>query len=301
MKRILKKTIFRKKEKTFLESLHLLLSLGRIFGNVLITFDDDSILKPIMIALPLQIIYLIYCINYLDLINLFKTSTKFERISDYIFLIILASGILLKPIYYFLKREQHKRILHDINNLNRYLYVKEKRADFVIDFRVIFIITLLILTDVMIVTVFKNLQMVNDTKGSYFIILSSLNSNRLGEYINQCVIGEITKQFKMLNEKIVDCQQDMSEAVKAVEARAKLLRISEKFNDICTFPQLIVLSLFVTMGVWELHSGFLFIINKLSHYRYRILFLFIRMFIVLTSVAVIIRTWCSITKEVNVV
>ncbi|KAK9687714.1 hypothetical protein QE152_g36057 [Popillia japonica] len=294
MKQFLADTIFKKTQKTFLNSLKTTLILGRILGNVMFTFDDSPKIKSILIASPFQIFYVIAWLNYLDLANLFQTSSKYERGSDNIILGMLIGGTILRPVYYYLKRNQHKQILLDIHKLNDILR-RNERMDYVIDYNLLRYIAA-ILVNIGFLKVFNLLEITELKTGNGYIFLAGLISIFNNDLTNRLISAEIRNQFEIFNEVIVTFQGDYGDI--RLENHIKLVRLSKRFNRICMLPQLLSLGFYGMLIIWELHSGFLFITLELPHYQYRIMFLLARIAFLLAAYVLIVETKTSVRNEV---
>ncbi|KAK9687703.1 hypothetical protein QE152_g36062 [Popillia japonica] len=264
-----------------------------ILGNVMFTFEDSPKIKSILIASPFQIFYVIAWLKYLDLANLFQTSSKYERGSDNIIIGMLIGGTILRPVYYYLNRNQHKKILLDIHKLNGILR-RNTRMDYVIDYNLLRYVAA-ILVNIGFIKVFNLLGITELKTGNGYIFLAGLTSIFNHDLISRLISGEIRNQFKIINERIVTLQGDYDNI--RLENYRKLVKLSKQFNGICILPQLVSLGLYMMLAIWEIHSGFLYITLKLPHYQYRIMFLVARIAVLLPAYFLIIESKTSVRNE----
>lgn len=302
LKTYLDKTILKKKERTFLEDINPTLILGRLFGNVFVTFEGDLILKTLLIPLPFHLAYIFFCgYNYKDVINLFLTFSMYNRASDYLVFLILIVGTILRPIDIFLKRNQHRDILTNIEKLNQSLGIS-KQPHYVIDFSLLTLIITLIFRNILFGVGLSSVEVTKPTVGSYFIFMTSFNACNVNGYINRVINTEIKKQFKVMNGKILTYQQDgrLAQVRDAITQFIKLIRLTERFNDVCLLPMLIFLSLHGSLSIWTLHCAILCIMLQLPNYKSTVLLAILRLVINFVEMVDVIQSWDSIREEVRI-
>ncbi|GJQ80794.1 hypothetical protein Trydic_g9385 [Trypoxylus dichotomus] len=277
--KLLRRSLLRRKQKTFLEQVYPSLTFSRIFGNVLFTFDDESVLMAILISSPFMIIYVICCTDYFNIMNMFKTITKYEQASDNMFFIVAIAGTFIRPIYFFLKRKEHKQIFLDVHHFNCTLG-KEYQTYYMIDFILLRNVVAITVTNASFVIASNAFQLLDPIIINYFMFLMSYNANSANDLLHHFVGLEITKQFKTLNQNIVTIplvEGTIKTTMEIVRYRMKLVRLATKFNELCTVPLLITLSLQCTLSIWALHSAFVMIVFKLPHYEFLVLLICLRM------------------------
>ncbi|GJQ84988.1 hypothetical protein Trydic_g20234, partial [Trypoxylus dichotomus] len=136
---------------------------------------------------------------------------------------------------------------------------------------------------------------------NYFMFLMSYNANSINDLLQYRVGLEISKQFKNLNQNIRSTPLSngtIQNVMDNLRRRMKLLRLSARFNELCTLPLLLTLAFQCMLSIWVLHSAFVMIVFKLPHHKLLLLLIFIRMGINAIYAVVIFGMWASIQEEV---
>ncbi|GJQ80793.1 hypothetical protein Trydic_g9384 [Trypoxylus dichotomus] len=232
--------------------------------------------------------------------SMFKTVTKYERASDSLFFMVAIVGTFIRPIYFFIKRRQHKEIFLDVNHFNCILG-KEYQTYYTIDFILLRNTIGIIITNVSFIIASNVFQVLNPTIINCFMFLMSYNANSVNDLLHRYVGLEINKQFKTLNQNIVTIPSldgAIKTIVEIVRYRMKLVRLAVRFNQLYTVPLLLTLSLQCTLSIWVLHSAFVVIVFKLPHYEFLVLLISVRIALNMLYAAMVFGMWVSIHEEV---
>lgn len=307
LKRFLTKTIFTKKEKTFLEDIKPLIFLGKIYGTVLFASDDESIFGTGMKILPLLILYIICCYFSLITLDTHKNISVLQHKFSMILLFLTIGGTIMKFIYFFLRRQEHKNLILKIHQLNRLLGY-EKRPSPSLKWPVFKIISHILSRDITFYITFKKVQ-VNFMNIPNMLVLGwSFNACILNEFITRFIGQELLNQFRILNQKILIISEtvgticgDVESILELIRFRKILSKLSLKFNEFCILPLLVTLALQGCLSVWMLYNCFLHVVLQTPGYVFVILMMVMRTALTTMYTLAIIGGWTAIQKEVSAI
>lgn len=296
----------RRQEKTFLEQINPILRLANVYGTALFTLSEKSAMIGILLSIPLQIVYLACCINFSEILNMFRSMSKFEQAADMLFFALGISSTLLRPIYSFAQRNKHQQIVLNLHKMNCSLGISQRKR-FVPNVLFTNAILLIIFISCLYMVFLIKLQLINPTISNIIIFLVPLHANIVTYFVDKTIGEELRNLFEVLNENIKTCEVGVNHnTMKSIELiiestniHRELVRLSLEFTRLSSTPLLVNLGLTILLTICLMHTCIIVIMLQTTYYKYVLVTTLWRMFLSLVYLKVVTDIWDRLSNEVT--
>lgn len=298
--------LFRTQDKTFLEQIGPILKLGNIYGTALFTLSEETLTISILLALVLQIMYVVCYVNYSAIVNMYNSLTKFEQAAGIMFYALAIAGNTARSIYSFAHRERHRKIVLMIHKINCSLGMY-KRERFLLNVPFVVAISLIISMSFICVITFSKFHVVNIKVSNMTVLLIILHSNVVSDIIDRTIGEELRNLFHVLNDNIRkhilningDNIENMTMIAESMNIHRELVKLSLEFTNQCSVSLLVNFELNASLTVCLVHTSIMVTVLQRPYYKYILSTIFPRIIFSLVYFKFVIDTWDLVRTEVT--
>lgn len=292
--------------KTFLEQINPILRLGNVYSTALYAMSEKSATISILLSVPLQLIFLICCANFSEIINMFKSTTKFIHAVDILCLGLGITSTILRPIYFFVRRNRYKQTVLNLHQINCSLGM-QKRQRFVPNLPFVITISLIIFVSSTCIVFLLKFQIIKPTISNIVVFLVIYHSSLVSDITDRTIGEELRNLFEVLNDNIRSCiayiddgtTNNIGRVMECTNIHRKLVKLSSDFVHLCSTPVLISLGLNVSLAVWMMHCCIMLIMLQIRNYQYIIVMVFLRVVLSLIYTRFVTDTFDLVENEVS--
>lgn len=300
--------LFRKRHsKTFLEHIKPIFILGKIYGCIFFDLDKKPLLTNILISAPIPLAYIFSCIDCWFVHTVLPTipSSKYQLVSDSLFVVGCTVNAILQSYNYFVKRGQHKEFFLDAQKTNEILGVGIRYG---INYSFIYFTALLsVLTTSLVVIGYYSPMITFDFTHIAYVIIH-VQALLVSEFISFTLLREVRRQFAVINEKLwiiierIDLKDEsVVETDQLLAQHKRLCKYCLEFNSFLGVTLLIDFAVNIVMMVQGTHFVFFVIINLVDGKNVDVYVGFVRCIKMLLGWVIVVLkllSWIGVQKEV---
>ncbi|KAK9745708.1 hypothetical protein QE152_g6695 [Popillia japonica] len=309
----LKEVVLKRVQKTFLEQIRTILILGNIFGCIFFSVEDRPVHFNIILALPVQILHagLIYY-RLRNNIDERDTVTNVLETSKLLYLVILATSAIFKPVYYLIRRSKYRMLVLKMQEHNK-LVGHEKKSYYRINYVLIGLMGLII--NLISFALVLNRIALSEKNANGFLECGALIITTMSGYLNDVIIFLLLKekrwQYTVVNQKFIEITHEIKSGIIKTSAKhlSELTAIYHRMGNVTSRIHV----LFSPILYLDIIMHMLLIVSMLD-----LVFVIFRMFVCekvidvgLTSLCLsriligvvhlqfMMRNWINVTREVS--
>ncbi|KAK9745702.1 hypothetical protein QE152_g6698 [Popillia japonica] len=289
--------------------------VSNIFGCIFFSADDKPVYTNIILALPIQIMYAATMTYHLYHMKEQRySSTKVLQSSNIIFMGLVLINSIYKPIYYLIRRTQHRRAILKMQQHNKLLNFQQKEYYRVNYSFLKFIIMLITLTTATAILSYKAISAKIEAGSAGVISMTTtFLVTCIDNYIIFLILKEKRWQFRVLNQKFIEISQkgirsSRKETIKStselVEIYHRLTGTAIRFNSLLTPILLLNLLILTMIVVYMADLAFVIVRTFLNERTIEInltMACFVRIGMCSLYLQLILRIWIRIVEEVGVI